>query len=101
MSSFLLNVGATVQCFHAASASAQTSNTRVSVDGKMAVTAEDMWTVSGCPFTIPPSKPQPCVTIRWAPAKRVLINGKPAVVQATGSGQGICQTAEQIPQGLP
>jgi hypothetical protein len=101
MPGFLLHVGATVQCFHAAPATAQTSNVRVFVGSMPAVTVADMFTVAGCPFTIPPSKPQPCVTIRWAPATRVFINGQPAVVQVTGPGQGICQSAEQIPQGLP
>jgi len=63
--------------------------------------AADLHAVAGCPFTIPGPKPQPCVTIRWAPAARVFINGQPAVVQVPGPGQGICQSAEQIPQGPP
>ena len=101
MAGFMLHVGATTQCFHAAPATATTSNVRVFVSGAPAVTAADVFTVAGCPFTIPGPKPQPCVTIRWAPATRVFINGQPAVVQMPGLGQGICQSAEQIPQGLP
>ena len=101
MAGFMLHVGATTQCFHAAPATAMTSNVRVFVSGAPAVTAADVFTVAGCPFTIPVPKPQPCVTIRWAPATRVFINGQPAVVQMPGSGQGICQSAEQIPQGPP
>ena len=103
MPGFLLHVGATVQCFHAAPATAQTSNVRVFVGPTPAVTVADMFAVVGCLFTIPlvPPKPQPCVTIRWMPATRVFINGQPAVVQVTGPGQGICQSVEQIPQGLP
>lgn len=101
MPGFLLHVGATVQCMHAAPATAVTGNVRVFVNGTPAVTAADVFTVTGCPFTIPVPKPQPCVTIRWAPAGRVFINGQPAVVQVPGPGQGICQSAEQIPQGMP
>jgi len=66
-----------------------------------AVTASDVHTVAGCPFTVPGPKPQPCVTITWVPATRVFVNGQPAVVQVTGPGQGICKSAEQIPQGPP
>jgi hypothetical protein len=101
MPGFMLHVGAGVQCMHAAPALAQSTNVRVLVGGMPAVTMADMWTVTGCPFTIPPSKPQPCVTIRWVPASRVFINGQPAVVQVLGPGQGICQSAEQAPQGTP
>lgn len=104
MPGFLLHVGATAQCFHAAPATGQTSNVRVFVGAQPAVTAADLWSVAGCPFQIPfgvGTKPQPCVTIRWAPATRVFINGSPAVVQVPGPGQGVCLSAEQILQGVP
>jgi hypothetical protein len=100
MPGFLLHVGASVQCFHAAPATASTTNVRVFVGGTPAVTATNVCTVAGCPFAVGP-KPQPCVTIRWMPATRVFVNGQPAVVQIPGPAQGICQSAEQIPQGLP
>lgn len=100
MPGFLLHVGAGVQCTHAAPASAQTSNTRVFVGTNPVITAPDLHTVTGCLFAVG-SKSQPCVTIRWAPAARVFVNGQPAVVQMTGTGQGICSSAEQIPQGPP
>ena len=103
MPGFLLHVGATVQCFHAAPATSVTSNIRVLVSGMPALTMADVSAVAGCPFTTPIPKPQPCVTIRWLPAaaSRVLINGQPAVLRVSGPGPGICQSAEQIPQGLP
>jgi hypothetical protein len=101
MPGFLLTVGSGVQCTHAAAATAQTGNTRVIVGSGPAVTASDVHTVAGCPFTVPGPKPQPCVTITWVPATRVFVNGQPAVVQVTGPGQGICKSAEQIPQGPP
>ncbi|HNP70372.1 MAG TPA: hypothetical protein PLO33_00665 [Kouleothrix sp.] len=104
MPGFLLHIGAGVQCFHGAAASAATSNVRVFVGPLAAVTVADLWNVAGCPFQIPVppgTKPQPCVSLRWAPATRVLINGQPAVVQVPGPGQGICLPIEQIPQGAP
>ena len=58
--------------------------------------------VSGCPFQIPVgagTKPQPCIKIQWIkPALRVKINGQPALLQ---DSSGLCQSAEQIPQGPP
>jgi hypothetical protein len=101
MPGFMLAVASAVQCTHAAPATAQTGNTRVIVGGSPAVTASDLHTVAGCPFTIPGPTPQPCTTIRWVPATRVFINGQPAVVQMVGSGQGVCQSAAQVPQGPP
>lgn len=101
MPGFLLHIGDTTQCTHMAPATLTTGNTRVLINGTPAITASDLSTVAGCPFTLPNGKPQPCVTIRWVPATRVFINGQPAVVQVTGSGQGICQSPEQLPQGPP
>jgi hypothetical protein len=62
-------------------------------------TLSDIGVVAGCVFTVPPGKPQPCVTARWfVPATRVLVNGQPALIQ---SSTGLCQSAEQIPGGPP
>ena len=53
----------------------------------------------GCAFTVPPSKPQPCLKVQWlVPAARVLVGGQPAILQ---SSSGLCLSAEQIPQGPP
>lgn len=98
----LLHVGATVQCPHAASVNATASNVRVKVDGQAVVTLSDTFTVAGCPFQVPigtGTKPQPCVKVQWlVPATRVRVNGQQALLQ---SSSGICQSAEQIPQGAP
>lgn len=102
MPGFLLHVGAAVQCQHAAPATVTSTNVRVFVNGMPAATAADVTAVVGCPFTVG-QKYQPCVTIRWAPAaaNRVFIGGRPAAVRVTGPGPGICQSVEQIPQGMP
>ncbi|WP_229070788.1 hypothetical protein [Actinoplanes sp. DH11] len=101
MTGYLLTVADTAQCTHAAAASVRTGNTRVRAGQNAVIIADDLHTVAGCPFTLPNGKPQPCASITWAPATRVFVNGRPAVVQQTGSGQGMCRSAEQIPQGPP
>lgn len=99
MSGFLVHVGANVMCQHGAPTTITASSGRVKVNGQPAVTVADQYIVSGCPFTVPPGKPQPCVQIKWIkPASRVLIDGKPAVLQ---SSSGLCITATQAPQGTP
>ncbi len=103
MPGFLLHVGAVVQCTHFAPASCISSNTRVLVNGMPVATSSDNWLVTGCPFTVPGPKPQPCVRIQWLmPATRILINGQPPILQASpGTGAGVCLSPEQITQGPP
>ena len=44
-------------------------------------------------------KPQPCVKVQWTtPATRVKVNGQFVLLSASS---GLCQSAEQIPQGSP
>jgi hypothetical protein len=78
----------------------KTSNARVFVDGRPAMTSADTVNVAGCPFQVPVgagTKPQPCVTAVPATAPRVLIGNSPAVLNQPGSTP--CFSAEQIPQG--
>lgn len=99
----LLHVGASVICQHGAPATLTSSNTRVLVNGMPVLTSADITSVlPGCAFTVG-TKLQPCATIRWVPAAaaKVLIGGMPAVVRVTGSGPGLCQSADHIPQGVP
>jgi hypothetical protein len=95
----LVQVGATAMCPHGGSVSIVSSNTRVKLNGQAAATMSDTFTIAGCSFTIPPSKPQPCMTVKWLmPALRVKVNGQAVVLQTS---TGLCQTGEQIPQGPP
>jgi hypothetical protein len=94
----LFHVGATAMCPHGGQVSTISTNTRVLVSGQPVATMADTYLVAGCPFTIPP-KPQPCVKVQWlVPAARVLVSGQPPILQTS---TGICQSAEQIPQGPP
>ena len=102
MPGFLVTTAASVICTHGANASFVSGNTRVKAAGAFVVVLSDVGTVSGCPFQIPigtGTKPQPCVTVRFlVPATRVRIGGQPAIIQTSS---GLCQSAEQIPQGPP
>lgn len=103
MPGFLMHAGATVQCPHGVPAQIIPTQPRVLVNGMSAALMTDQIIATGCPFTVPPGKPQPCVLARWLmPSTRVLINGSPAMVlPSPGAGPGIFQSADQIPNGPP
>lgn len=105
MPGFLLHVNVGMQCFHAAPVNTAPTQPRVLVSGQPVATASNQLLVTGCPFTLPttPPKPQPCVRVQWTMmSTRFLVNGQPVLLQvAPGPGAGVCQSAEQIPQGLP
>jgi hypothetical protein len=98
----LIHVGMTAMCPHGAAVSVVTSNTRVLVSGQPVATLADKYPIAGCPFQIPfgvGTKPQPCVQVQWVvPAARVKVLGQPVILQTS---VGVCQSAEQIPQGPP
>jgi hypothetical protein len=98
MPGFLMHVGATAICPHAGQITVIPTNTRVLVGGQPVATMGDTYVVAGCPFVVG-SKPQPCVKVQWlVPALRVRVMGQQAILQ---SSTGLCQSAEQIPQGPP
>ena len=95
----LVHVGAVITCPHGIPAQIISSNARVLVNGMPVATIADQYVIAGCPFTVPPGKPQPCARIQWlAPATRVLVNGQPPILQAS---TGICFSADSIPNGPP
>ena len=98
MAGLLLNVGATAMCPHGGSISIVSSNTHVQVGGQAVATFGDTFTIAGCAFMVG-TKPQPCVKVQWlVPAARVMVGGQPAIL---ATSTGLCQSAEQIPQGPP
>lgn len=106
MPGLMLHVGATMQCTHGAPATIAPSQPRVLVSGQPVATLPAQIVVAGCPFQIPVgagTKPQPCVLVKWLNvSSRVMVMGQPVLLQAApGPGAGICQSAEQIPQGPP
>jgi hypothetical protein len=107
MPGFVLHSNFGMQCFHAAPCMTAPVQPRVLVSGQPVAIATNMINVApGCPFQVPVgagTKPQPCVTVKWANlSTRVVVMGQPVLLQATpGPGAGVCQSAEQIPQGAP
>ncbi len=99
MTDFLFHAGATATCPHGGQVSITSNNTHVLVNGQAVATIDDTYSITGCAFTVPPNKPQPCVSVQWLkPASRVMVGGKPVILQTS---TGICQSAEKIPQGPP
>jgi len=99
MAGMLFHVGAQAICPHGGQITTISSNTRVTVSGQPVATMADQFMVAGCAFTVPPSKPQPCLKVLWLqPAVRVTVMGQPAILQTS---TGLCQSPEQIPQGPP
>jgi hypothetical protein len=97
MSIPILTAAGTIQCPHAAPGSLVASSTKVLIDSAPPLLAADKGTISGCPFTVPTGKPQPCVTALLTKASsKVLVEGKPVLLM---NPSDMCQSAEQIPQG--
>lgn len=97
MGAQILDAGCTIQCPHGGRASAVSANQRVKAGGTLALLATDTFVVSGCPFTVPPGTPQPCLTIQWqAPATRVTVAQTPVLLTTS---VGLCMNAFNAPQG--
>jgi hypothetical protein len=88
MPGMLLHQGATVLCLHAGQAQPTAPNPRVKVSGQPVVTQITPYTIAGCPFTVPPGAPMPCVTAQWVTgALRVRAGGAPVLLQ---DSQAVC-----------
>lgn len=101
MPGFILHVGATVQCPHGGGlADIIPGSPRVKVSQRPVATASDAFPIrTGCPFTAPGPKPQPCVRVQWVvTSARVRVGGQPVILK---DSTGICFSADSIPQGPP
>jgi hypothetical protein len=93
----LFELNTSMQCPHGGKVNHAPSQVRVLIGKAPALTVSDVGLVAGCAFTIPPTKPSPCVTVQWlAPAVRVKLSGQPALL---ASSVGLCKSPEQAPQG--
>lgn len=90
-----LTASATMQCPHGGQVQATPTNTRVKGDAYL-LTSGDTFTVAGCPFTLPPGTPSPCVSVRWLVADLRVTAGS-ATLSAGDSG--LCMSAANVPQG--
>jgi hypothetical protein len=98
MPGYILTTASQIKCTHGGTAMLVTANTMAKIDGAPALLETDVHPVVGCPFTVPPGKPQPCVRIEWtAGAATCKCNGTKVLVQ---SSVGKCISAEGAVQGL-
>lgn len=96
---YLLHVGMTAMCPHAASVQATPSQVRVKLGGQIAHVQSDMGMVSGCPWQIPgaPPVPDPCLKVQWLMGSlRIKMGGQPALLKSNPS---LCTSVTQIPAG--
>jgi hypothetical protein len=95
-----LNINSMLKCPHGGTVQIISSNVQVMVDGVAAALATDQFVIAGCSFQIPVgagTKPSPCVSVKWLMADMRTKVGGAATLNK--SSVGLCQTAEQIPQG--
>ena len=86
----IVTLAAQVMCPHAGPAVIAPSQTRVLAMGQPAATVASVATVAGCPFTLPPPSPGPCVSIQWVVAAvRVLAMGQPVIIAQPGAGLSV------------
>lgn len=98
MTGFLLHVGMTAICTHSGQIIPMSTNTRVLVSGQPVVLQSDTYNIVGCPFVVS-AVYHPCIIVKWlVPSIRVKVNGQPVILQESS---GICQSADQSPQGIP
>jgi uncharacterized Zn-binding protein involved in type VI secretion len=94
MPGFIVHLGATVLCAHGGQAMPTSPNPRVLVSGQPVATQPAPYSIAGCPFTLPPSSPSPCITGQWlTAATRVLVGGMPVILF---DSQALC-----APNGTP
>lgn len=99
MPGFVYHVGASAICPHGGQVTTLPGTPRVRVSSQPVATMADQSLVAACPFATPVPKPQPCIRVQWlVPAVRVRAGGQPVLLQ---DSQGLCLSAEQIPQGPP
>ncbi len=98
MPAYILTTASQIKCTHGGTAILTTANTIMKVDGIPALLETDIHPVVGCPFTVPPGKPQPCIRIEWSMgAAQCKSKGIPVLLQ---SSIGKCISAEGAPQGV-
>ncbi|MUL46994.1 hypothetical protein FZI85_03465 [Mycobacterium sp. CBMA293] len=94
----LFVVGAVAMCPHGGQITTISSDTRVLAGGMPVALMTDQFMVAGCAFVVG-TVPQPCLKVQWTtPTALTLINGQPAITQAS---VGLCIAANGAPNGPP
>lgn len=99
MATPVLTQTSTVLCPHGVPAQHVPSQVRVMANHAPMLVLADLGVVAGCPFTLPPGTPSPCVSVQWlVPATRVRVSGQFVLLQ---SSSGLAKSPAQVPQGPP
>lgn len=97
MTTPVVTQGTVITCPHSIPATIAASSSKVLIASTPTAVMGDKGTVSGCPFTLPNGKPQPCVTALLTKASsKVLAENKPVLLLNPAD---ICQSGDQIPNG--
>jgi hypothetical protein len=93
----LLTTASVLMCPHGGTVQIVSSNTRVTAGGDPLARSTDTFIIAGCPFTIPPAEPSPCVQVQWVQtAEESQTMGD---FNLTEASVGLCIAATQAPQG--
>jgi len=80
----LVTIDATIMCAHGGTAKIIPTNTRVKAGGAFVATQACTVMIAGCPFTVPPGVPTPCIPAQWmVTALRVKVMGNPVITQSS------------------
>jgi hypothetical protein len=60
-----LTTASVMMCPHGGTVSAVSSNTGAQAGGAYILRPTDTFTIAGCPFTVPPGVPNPCLQVQW------------------------------------
>ena len=97
MMAALLTSSSVLMCPHGGTVSAVTSNAQVKAAGDFVLRQSDTFLVAGCPFTIPPGVPHPCVQVQWVqPSAQSQVIGDFVL---TEESVGLCVAADLAVQG--
>jgi hypothetical protein len=93
-----LTTASALSCPHGATIKITPANPRVNVDNAPLATANDLFSIEPCPFTLPtvPPSPSPCVTIQWTVTD---LRTRSGAATLSTTSQGMCFSALQAPQG--
>jgi hypothetical protein len=97
MPSPIVTMKTQTQCPHGAKGTLIPGASKVLVDSGLPLVAGDQGTFTGCAFTVPTGKPQPCVkALLTLTATKVMVENKPVLLLNPAD---LAQSAEQIPGG--
>jgi hypothetical protein len=97
MTTPIVTQGTVITCPHSIPATIMATGTKLLVAGTPAAVQGDKGMVSGCPFTTPEPKPQPCIVAELTKAASKVTTGGLPVLLVNPSD--VCKAPGEIPNG--